>query len=213
MAAALGSHRSSLKGGDSSSRDGGSGVQFADAAPLTLDTNAPYGCEVDCDTDPLASDSEGQATPKPKATRSASVNASAREPAAEAQATKSPKSPKKSSSRERLLHDCVASLKLLLVIFVFLPVVTLLLIIICGAILAGIEGWSFKEGFFYMGTVMACSLTGLSTRVPSTQGGRVWVIISSAWGLGFFGAGVSLMATPIVAPLVRLLHLHQSPVV
>eukprot|EP01061_Rhynchopus_euleeides_P017228 TRINITY_DN28683_c0_g1_i1.p3 TRINITY_DN28683_c0_g1~~TRINITY_DN28683_c0_g1_i1.p3 ORF type:complete len:174 (+),score=43.82 TRINITY_DN28683_c0_g1_i1:1293-1814(+) len=63
-----------------------------------------------------------------------------------------------------------------------------------------------------MGSPMSASLGGLSSRVPKHHGSRFFIIISCAWGLGIFACGSAMLATPIVAPLVRLVRLdvHAS---
>ena len=109
--------------------------------------------------------------------------------------------------KSKRMQDCASTLKIIIVVWVGLPAVMLLWSIICGALLAAMEGWEFKDGFFYVGSPMSASLGGLTPLIPQNHGSRFFVIIACSWGLGIFACGSAILATPIVAPLVRLFRL------
>ncbi|KAJ9441362.1 hypothetical protein DIPPA_34228 [Diplonema papillatum] len=101
------------------------------------------------------------------------------------------------------------SLRIMLLLWVGLPVTVLFWSVACGAILAAVEDWPFKDGFFFMGATMSTAV-GLTARSPESEGGRFFVTIAFAWGLGIFAFCSAILATPIAAPIIRIFGLHTS---
>jgi len=68
-----------------------------------------------------------------------------------------------------------------------IPISVLIVSAILGAILAGLEDWTFLEGFYYIAS-LACHLTHpLNEDDPGSTLGRAFVIIISAWAVCFIG--------------------------
>ena len=111
--------------------------------------------------------------------------------------------------RRSLLHD--ASIKLALFIFVGMPVLTVLISLLFGAVLALLEGWSFMGAFYsVMEEVTTTQVQLEDLPPPETHTGRLVAAAIGLLSLACFATIVGILAGPLMGPLLEAMHLQPE---
>ena len=114
--------------------------------------------------------------------------------------------PKMDAKRKRKIKSVA---KVMFIFWFGFPAAVMLWAVPMGAILAAVESAKFEDGFYFLGSVMSTSIAGLTSLVPSSDGGRFFVLMASSWGLGLFAVGSALLSAPVSEPLLNLLSLND----
>ena len=78
-------------------------------------------------------------------------------------------------------------------IFIIIPIVIILVAVLFGFILAEVEGWTIKDGFYYI-ISMLCGLPNPLTDVtPDTDEGKIVDIIIALWALSLAGTIIGIV--------------------
>ena len=81
----------------------------------------------------------------------------------------------------------------LVFIFIIIPIVIILVAVIFGFILAEVEGWKIKDGFYYI-ISMLCGLPNALTDVtPDSDEGKIVDIIIALWALSLAGTIIGIV--------------------
>ena len=84
-------------------------------------------------------------------------------------------------------------LTFLVFIFIVIPIVIILVAVIFGFILAEVEGWKIKDGFYYI-ISMLCGLPNPLTDVtPDSDEGKIVDIIIALWALSLAGTIIGIV--------------------
>ena len=84
-------------------------------------------------------------------------------------------------------------LTFLVFIFIVIPIVIILVAVIFGFILAEVEGWKIKDGFYYI-ISMLCGLPNALTDVtPDSDEGKIVDIIIALWALSLAGTIIGIV--------------------
>ena len=84
-------------------------------------------------------------------------------------------------------------LTFLVFIFIVIPIVIILVAVIFGFILAEVEGWNIKDGFYYI-ISMLCGLPNALTDVtPDSDEGKIVDIIIALWALSLAGTIIGIV--------------------
>ena len=84
-------------------------------------------------------------------------------------------------------------LTFLVFIFIIIPIVIILVAVIFGFILAEVEGWKIKDGFYYI-ISMLCGLPNALTDVtPDSDEGKIVDIIIALWALSLAGTIIGIV--------------------
>ena len=84
-------------------------------------------------------------------------------------------------------------LTFLIFIFVIIPIVIILVAVLFGFILAEVEGWKIKDGFYYI-ISMLCGLPNPLTDVtPDSDEGKIVDIIIALWALSLAGTIIGIV--------------------
>ena len=111
--------------------------------------------------------------------------------------------------RRSLLHD--ASIKLALFIFVGMPVLTVLISLLFGSVLALLEGWSFLGSFYsVMEEVTTTQVQLEDLPPPETHTGRLVAAAIGLLSLACFATIVGILAGPLMGPLLEAMHLQPE---
>lgn len=99
--------------------------------------------------------------------------------------------------------------RLLFLVGVVLPIVSVFLSVLLGAPLAVIEGWSFQDCFFIiLAELSATSITLTDDDdTPETHIGRLVAAVISMIALGMFGVVVGILGGPLLDPLIQVFRL------
>merc|ERR1712070_303452 len=68
-------------------------------------------------------------------------------------------------------------------VFIVLPTIVIIIATIFGGILASMEGWSFKPGFYYVVGNLCALATPLTDITPTSDAGKVVDILVAVWSL------------------------------
>ena len=78
-------------------------------------------------------------------------------------------------------------------VFIFIPITVMLMGAFFGAILAEVEGWKIKDGFYYI-ISMLCGLPNPLTDVtPDSDEGKIVDIIIALWALSLAGTIIGIV--------------------
>jgi len=77
-------------------------------------------------------------------------------------------------------------------IFLFVPIVTIGLSLVFGGILAALEGWSFADGAYFVGSITCAAV--LTDVAPNTDTGIVFAFLVGFYGFGLTGWSIVVMA-------------------
>ena len=78
-------------------------------------------------------------------------------------------------------------------VFVFIPITVMIMGIVFGFILAEVEGWSIKDGFYYI-ISMLCGLPNPLTEVtPENDEGKIVDIVIALWALSLAGTIIGIV--------------------
>ena len=111
--------------------------------------------------------------------------------------------------RRSLLFD--ASIKLALFIFVGMPVLTVLISLLFGSVLALLEGWSFLGSFYsVMEEVTTTQVQLEDLPPPETHTGRLVAAGIGLLSLACFATIVGILAGPLMGPLLEAMHLQPE---
>lgn len=78
-------------------------------------------------------------------------------------------------------------------VFVFIPITVMIMGIVFGFILAEVEGWSVKDGFYYI-ISMLCGLPNPLTDVtPENDEGKIVDIVIALWALSLAGTIIGIV--------------------
>ena len=84
-------------------------------------------------------------------------------------------------------------LTFLVFMFIVIPIVIILVAVIFGFILAEVEGWKIKDGFYYI-ISMLCGLPNALTDVtPDSDEGKIVDIIIALWALSLAGTIIGIV--------------------
>ena len=84
-------------------------------------------------------------------------------------------------------------LTFLVFIFIVIPIVIILVAVLFGFILAEVEGWKIKDGFYYI-ISMLCGLPNPLTDVtPDSDEGKIVDIIIALWALSLAGTIIGIV--------------------
>jgi hypothetical protein len=102
--------------------------------------------------------------------------------------------------------------KMFVIIFLGLPVVSIIIAAIFGAMLAGIEGWDFEPSFYItLADITATSSVQVANvPAPDTTMGKLLGCGIGLVSLAVVGALIGLMGGPLLEPFIDLLHLDVS---
>lgn len=93
-------------------------------------------------------------------------------------------------------------------VFVFVPLVTVLLSTVLGGILAAAEGWTFVDGLFFNVSLLCGLTTPLTSAMPSTAIGTLLLVLIAVWSVGFTAAIIGLV-TEYQSPVILLRRLER----
>ena len=105
---------------------------------------------------------------------------------------------------EKPVSHTLNVLTFLIFIFIIIPIVIILVAVLFGFILAEVEGWKIKDGFFYI-ISMLCGLPNPLTDVsPDTDEGKIVDIIIALWALSLAGTIIGIVgAMSVINTLVE----------
>jgi len=79
--------------------------------------------------------------------------------------------------------------------FVFVPVLVILIALLFGAALAGVEAWTFGQGFFFVMSVLLGLPNPLTEVTPDNDTGKLLEVIFVIWGLSIAGTVIGVLAS------------------
>ena len=78
-------------------------------------------------------------------------------------------------------------------VFVFIPITVMIMGIVFGFILAEVEGWSVKDGFYYIISMLCGLPTPLTEVDPDTDEGKIVDIVVALWALALAGTIIGVV--------------------
>lgn len=103
-----------------------------------------------------------------------------------------------------------AAKKLLILIFVGLPVFAIVIAAVFGGLLAVLEDWSYEACFYaILAEVTACEidLTDMDALAPEGDAGRLSAAMVGLWSMATFAAVVGVSSGSLVEPLIEAMKL------
>ena len=78
-------------------------------------------------------------------------------------------------------------------VFIFIPITVMLMGAFFGAILAEVEGWKIKDGFYYIISMLCGLPTPLTEVDPDTDEGKLVDVIVALWALALAGTIIGVV--------------------
>ena len=99
----------------------------------------------------------------------------------------------KGTEEEKKVSSTLNVLTFMVFIFVVIPIVIIVVALLFGFILAEVEGWSIKDGFYYI-ISMLCGLPNPLTEVtPENDEGKIVDIVIALWALSLAGTIIGIV--------------------
>jgi len=86
-------------------------------------------------------------------------------------------------------------------VLLVIPAVVYALAVPIGAVLASVEGWAFRDGFWWCVAAQLGGGMALSGATIATPGGRLTGTLAAAWSIGVAALSVGLSSAPAMEPL------------
>jgi hypothetical protein len=109
----------------------------------------------------------------------------------------------------KLLRDALCKLSVL--VFIALPVSAVILAVIFGAILAGVEGWNFGDCFWcVLQELTATDIAIVHLPTPDSHVGKIAGCFVGLFSLAVLGLMIALMGGPLLDPIIEAYNLRPT---